>query len=94
MISFAVTPSEKKLIARIVDRAATIVKEIGTEPMDKLQVTMSLTACHANGCPLRLEDLSQADDFNLLHDVSGIHNTISRKTGRIEGHFLPRFAAK
>lgn len=27
-------------------------------------------------------------------DYSDIHNTISRKTGLIEGHFLPRFAAK
>lgn len=94
MISFNVTAEEKALIATIVDRAADIIKEIGAAQMDKLEVKMSLTACHANGCPLRLADLAEADDFNLFHDVAGIHNCISRETGKIEGHFRPRFAAK
>ena len=93
-VSFKVTPAESATISRIVDRYAEIGAQHG-HPLDqegKLQVRMSITACHANGCPLRLDDLAKTDDFNLLHDVGGIHDTISRITGKIEGHFLPRFA--
>lgn len=88
-VSFKVSRTDSALITKIVDRAALHIQN-----MDKMQVRMSLTACHANGCPLRLADLAEADDFNLIHDVCGIHNTVSRDTGKIEGHFLPRFAAK
>ena len=88
-VSFKTSPADAALIRKITDRAATIIPTL-----DKQQVSMSLTACHANGCPLRLAELAEADDFNLIHDVGGIHNTVSRKTGRIEGLFWPRFAAK
>ncbi|MBC7954081.1 MAG: hypothetical protein H7Z12_19965 [Rhodospirillaceae bacterium] len=87
-ISFKVSDADRAFITQIVDRAATIIPD-----MDKLEVKMSLTACHANGCPLRLADMAEADDFNLLHDVGGIHNCINRRTGKIDGLFRPRFAA-
>lgn len=88
-VSFKVSRTDSALITKIVDRAAALIPNL-----DKMQVRMSLTACHANGCRLRLSDLAKADDFNLIHDVCGIHNTVSRDTGKIEGLFLPRFAAK
>ncbi|MBX9635200.1 MAG: hypothetical protein K2X44_09485 [Magnetospirillum sp.] len=87
-VSFNVSRTDSALISKITDRAVTIVPTL-----DKQQVRMSLTACHANGCPLRLSDMATADDFNLLHDVGGIHNCINRRTGKIYGHFWPRFAA-
>ena len=55
------------------------------------QVETSIRVCHLNGTPLRLHELLAADNFNLTHDVSGIHNCVSRKNGKIIGHFLPRF---
>jgi hypothetical protein len=54
---------------------------------------MDLTACHANGCPLKLEKmLSWERDFDLAHDVWGINRHIDRKTGEMPDCFLPRFA--
>lgn len=58
----------------------------------KLDLTMDLAACHANGRPLRLADLAAADDFNLAHDVFGIHRHLNRESGALGGCFVPRFA--
>lgn len=58
----------------------------------RLEMQMDIIACHANGCPLRLDDLLAADDFNLLHDVLGISRHIDRSTGRLTAIFRPRFA--
>ncbi len=55
---------------------------------------MDLVACHANGCPLDFERLSDADDFNIAHDVFGIRRHLDRETGQLTDHFLPRYAAK
>jgi hypothetical protein len=86
-INFSVSAEDKALIHKIVDRAFDLIPKV-----DKPQVAISLAVCHANGCPLRLADLAEADDFNLIHDVSGIGNCISRSTGKIDGLFRPRFA--
>ena len=36
--------------------------------------------------------MEQADDFNLMHDVTGINAHINRYSGKLERCFLPRFA--
>jgi hypothetical protein len=53
---------------------------------------MDLMATHANGCPLDFAKLAGFDDFNLVHDVSGIQRHIDRDTGTLGGCFLPRCA--
>lgn len=54
---------------------------------------MDVTACHCNGCPLRLQELLEADDFNFTHDVFGIRRFIDRTTGEMPGaKFHPRFS--
>ena len=53
---------------------------------------MDITACHANGNPLRLAELLSADDFNFCHDVLGIRRHINRETGQLENCFVPRFS--
>ncbi|MCK1479288.1 hypothetical protein IVB27_32260 [Bradyrhizobium sp. 197] len=57
-----------------------------------MDIDMDLAATHCNGNPLRLDDLLKADDFNLLHDVSGIAKHLNRETGKLEGFFSPRFS--
>lgn len=89
-ISFDTTSREKQTIDKIVARyVADCAKH--DIPVDKLSITMDVTATHANGNPLRLEDLLAADDFNFLHDLTGIQRFIDRSTGLLTGHFSPRF---
>lgn len=88
-VSFDVTDDDFSTISRIVRRALTF------EPrLDQKELHMDITATHANGCPLRLQHLLNADDFNFVHDVFGIHRHINRETGKLDNHFLPRFSEK
>lgn len=86
-VSFKVSKKERKLIAKIVARAASM-----SRITDRLCLEMDITACHANGTRLDLARLFSAPDFDFMHDVLGIHRNIDRKTGKLANHFLPRFA--
>jgi hypothetical protein len=55
-------------------------------------IQMDIIAVHANGCPLRLDELAAADDFNFTHDVAGIRRSLDRSTGQLGDCFMPRFA--
>lgn len=90
-VSFAVTKEEALTIKKIVDRAVKMARAHNTK-LDRLSLHMDVTACHANGCPLKLEELLGADDFNFSHDVFGIRRHMDRTTGRLTDHFLPRFS--
>lgn len=94
MINFDANPEDRRLILTIVDRAAKIYRKAGGKRYHKLSAEMDLTATHLNGCPLDLPRLSEADDFNIAHDVFGIARNLNRETGKLERFFLPRFAAK
>jgi hypothetical protein len=84
-VSFQVDPTERYIISCIASRAKKIDPEI-----NRLSTEMDLVATHANGCPLDLEALHEADDFNLMHDIYGIARHIDRSTGKLENFFLPR----
>jgi hypothetical protein len=86
-VSFDVSAEDGKIIAAIVVRAASKMN-IGS----KLDLVMDLTACHANGCPLKLRELLEADDFNFAHDIRGIQSHLNRRTGELTDCFCPRFA--
>lgn len=92
-VSFDVTREEALTIRAIVERADKLAKEHDAS-VDKLSLSMDITACHANGCPLELERLLAADDFNFAHDVFGIMRHMNRETGRLGDCFLPRFWRK
>ena len=77
---------DTKLICEIAARAAKIAN---WAPID---IMMDLTYCIKGGCPLRLEDMLGADDFNLMHDVYGINAYLNHRTRKLEGGFWPRFA--
>ena len=89
-VSFKTSCEEIALIGKIADRADALGLLTGW--YDRMTLVMDLSACHANGCPLDFDHLASADDFNLMHDVTGIANHIDRETGALSGHFLPRFS--
>lgn len=91
MISFDATKAEALVILEIAERWQRMARQYGHD-RDKLHVIMDVTAVHANGTPLRLDDLLAADDFNFMHDLAGIENYLDRDTGQLTGCFLPRFS--
>ena len=90
-ISFHTTKDELEIITKIAQRAD---REIyGAHVIQTISDTiMDIIACHANGCPLKLEALLAADNFNVAHDVAGIRRHIDCTTGKLLGGFLPRFS--
>jgi len=78
-------------IKKIAMRAIALAESHGIA-YDYGDAFMDIEACHA-GCPLKLDALLAADDFNFSHDVMGIRRHLDRETGKLEDHFLPRFAA-
>lgn len=76
------------LCIRISKRAKPRLHEMDT---DQLSILMDIQAAHMT-CPLRLQALLDADEFNFWHDVGGIHRHLDRETGEIGDCFLPRFA--
>lgn len=85
-INWSVSKEDAALIDKIVDRAESLT--VG--PIDRLSVDMDITACHANGNPLDLQRLLDADNFTFVHDVGGISAHIDRETGRLGDFFVPR----
>jgi hypothetical protein len=85
MINWNVSKTDAALIRAVVDRA--IEKKFSTSHHN---LTMTITACHMNGCPLRLIELAKADDFNFAHDILGIIRHIDARTGQLV-NFAPRF---
>ena len=99
MVSFNVSKHDHELIALIVRRAIRDAAPGSLEPAGKRistrqELTMDLTAVHANGMPLDLEGLLAADTFDFNHDVYGIRRFLDRTTGTLGGCFVPRYARK
>lgn len=90
-ISFSASKEEFKTISKIARRAVQIAAEHGVE-YSYMTADMDITACHANGCPLRLVALLNSDEFTFTHDVFGIRRHINRETGKLENCFVPRTA--
>jgi hypothetical protein len=82
------------IIRKIADRAAAYAFMNGIQGYDAQTAAMDVTACHLNGCPLRLADLYCADDFNFVHDLFGINRHLNHETGKLEHCFRPRFAQR
>lgn len=89
--SFQTTKKDVTLISQIVNRACQIAALQGVK-LDALELDMDITACHANGCPLKLVELLKADEFNFMHDAMGIRRHINRANGKLMNCFLPRYA--
>lgn len=92
-VSFKVKPSEAITIAAITTRAIRAARDAGFK-YSRLDADMDITACHANGCPLNLEKLLTAPDFDFAHDIFGIRRHLDRETGELRDRFLPRSATR
>ena len=77
---------------QVANRAIAIAKKAGVK-LSKIDIMMDIDACHNNGCPLKFQELLEADDFNFSHDVIGIRNHIDRRTGQLGDCFVPRYSA-
>ncbi len=94
--NFETSTEDRDLILKIAKRAHkmasdTAIQVPGAHIPDVMTITLFIAAAHANGCPLKLQELLDADNFNFAHDVFGICRHLDQETGEIE-HFLPRFA--
>ena len=77
-----------ELIAKIAKRVAPIVG------CDAITIMMDLTYCIQGGCNLRLEDMLNAREADLMHDIYGINRHLNHSTFELESGFWPRFAGK
>jgi len=98
-ISFSCTSRDLALIDACARRALAIDTEANDEPRSMRDWQMDFCAVHANGCPMDLKRLLNADDFNFAHDAFGIARHLDRDDssptgGQLLNCFLPRFAAK
>ena len=78
---------ESVTILKIVVRAKKLIPELPT-----LDTNMDIGATHINK-KLNLDKLLKFNDFNFLHDITGITYNINRETGKLENCFLPRCSA-
>lgn len=92
MISFKVTLEEAELIDKIAARAQTELFGPKGIKQTQMDTAMDLAATIAQGVPLFLQELLDADNFDFSHDIAGIRHHIDRSTGKIGGFFVPRFA--
>ena len=92
VLNWKVSKSEMTTINEISRRAVAMAQELGHD-IPIMDFHMDITACHANGCPLKLSELASAPQFDFAHDVFGIRRHINRETGQLEDCFLPRYSA-
>lgn len=90
-MNWQTTKEDFDWITKIADRAAAMAEQQGREYPYR-DALMDVTAVHANGCPLRLEELYNAPPFDFSHDIAGIHNHVNRETGQLKDCFMPRYA--
>jgi hypothetical protein len=92
-INWKTNKEERKLLRKTVDRIIRLHKPKPLTEDDRINITMTLTACHLNGTPLDFEKMLVCDEFTLFHDLVGIEKHMNIDTGKIERCFLPRCAA-
>lgn len=86
-INWKLERGDLQIIIQIVSRAKRMFSQV-----HQLDLTMDLTACHLNGCPLDLKGLLGAEKGDFMHDVVGIRTHMDRTTGKLQDCFLPRYA--
>lgn len=82
--------NNKETFLKIVDIAKR-AEEKNLLMFDRMSLIMDLE-CVNEEFNLRIEDLLNADDFNVAHDILGIQNNLNREKRKMENLFVPRFA--
>lgn len=81
------------LIGKIADRAVNVYAQHDVR-VDRINVLLDISACHFSAQKLRLEDLLAADEFNFIHDITGINRHLDRETMALTDGFSPRFSQR
>jgi len=68
-----------------------IAKRAG-EHLDSIETFIQVATCHTGPCPLKLQELLEADDLNFIHDICGIKRNLDTQKGELLDCFLPRYA--
>lgn len=87
---FDVSPDDSRLIHKLAVRMVSLFIHSGVQ-VSLLECEMDLTAAH-NSCPLDLLAMLNGSSLDLSHDLGGIRRHLNRRTGEIEGCFVPRFS--
>lgn len=82
-----ITDREFRLIDAITNRAWSLFPD-----RTRADIFLDISCVHVGPCPLRLEELLNADDFNFVHDVGGIWRHLDRDKFELRDCFIPRFA--
>lgn len=90
-INWKTSKHDFDLISHIADRSAALAGRIGLDYPVRA-ILMDLTAVHANGNPLDLHGLLNAEPSDFGHDILGIRKHINRENGRLENCFVPRYS--
>jgi hypothetical protein len=90
-VSFKVQDHEMALIKEIAKRADRELFGPRNIKQTIEDTEMDLCATIAQGVPLRLQDLLDADAANFGHDLGGIRRYIDRQTGKLRDFFVPRY---
>lgn len=85
---------ELEIISKIADRALLLasVTDASFAGLEKFDWFMAIDECHSKGCPLRLQELLDAENFDFRHDVFGIMHKLNKQTGKLEDCFSPRYS--
>lgn len=86
-VSFDIDAKDTATVKAIAERAANMAQGDRYPIQDAM---MDIQACHANGNPLRFDDLLQAADGDFAHDVFGIRYNLNREVGKLMNLFRPR----
>lgn len=87
-----ITGEDSRTIANIVARAHQVGRQLGVY-IETTSTVMDLEVVH-DSIGLKLDELLESDDFNLMHDISGIARHLNRDTGKLEHCFSPRFSRR
>jgi len=95
ILKWTTRKEEMELESKIADRYLKSLRTLGIAKElhpDKMELVLDIDACHCNGCPLKLQELLNAENVDFAHDISGIRFNINRKTGKLENCFDPRYS--
>jgi hypothetical protein len=87
------TQIERQLVFRIATRCVEVLQVEGRERVIATGAfIVILGTVHRDVCPLDLELMATAPDFDLLHDLIGMREHLDMKAKILRDGFLPRCA--
>ncbi len=84
-MDFKLPAHEKALLRLVIKRIVKVlnIKDVNSTEMD-------LVACHKYDTKLDFVAMLTCAESDLAHDVHGISKNLSRRTGKLKNHFVPR----